>query len=70
MARPWTDFCWLLSRSTKTLENAKGIKRIKDSMYTEAHTRPWLSGLERDPVKIRRRGYPVMDVHRSGIDLE
>jgi len=70
MARPWTDFCWLLSRSAKTLEKAKGIKRIKDSMYTEAHTRPWLSGLERDTVKITKRRYLERDVHRGRIGLE
>jgi len=70
MARPCTDFCWLLSRSAKTLEKAKGIKRIKDSIYTEAHTRPWLSGLERDPVKITKGSCLARDVHRSRIDLE
>jgi len=39
-------------------------------MYTEAHTRPWLSGLERDPVKIAKRRYLVGDIHRGGIGLE
>ena len=43
------DFCWLLSQSIKTLKKANGMKRIEDSMYIEAHTRSWLSGLERDP---------------------
>ena len=70
MERPWTDVCWLLSRSAKALEKAKGIGRIKDNMYTGARTRPWLSGLERDTVRIRKRRYLGRDVHRSGIYLE
>ena len=38
-------------------------------MYTDAHTRPWLSGLERDTVNIAKGRYRG-DVHWSGIDLE
>lgn len=46
------------------------MKRIKDSTYTEAHTRPWLSGLERDSVKMAKSGYLTRDIHRGRIYLE
>ena len=37
----------------KTLEKANGIKRVEDIVCIEAHTRPWLPGLERDPGQDR-----------------
>jgi len=45
------------------LKNVKGIKRINDSMYTEAHTMHLLPGLEKDLFKIRIRRYLVRDIH-------
>ena len=46
------------------------MKRIKDSMYTEAHTRPWLSGLERHLVRTAENRCPAKDIHGSRVNLE
>ena len=47
------------------------MKKIKGSMYIEAHTRPWLSGLERDPGQEGEDGEPEGGVEGwDGWDLE